>query len=315
MSIRGMFGNINRALGSTTPQQRAQMLAIAGGSSPSPTMGNALYGQSQAIMQALQDEQRLKAQAEQAEQDRRLRMSEGAADRDQRMSELDANIKWKTLDAKEQAALTAQDRRDRLEQDKLRTGYAAEQAGYAAENTRMAREIKAAEEARTVARMARLKEIIAKGQKDNPYYDLAVREWNGFGNPPAGRFGGIDLGEDGNGTVSLEDQLAVDDYVNNGGPKPKESPAQTPVPAQVAPTPAKTERAAPAVVPRPLVYAPPGTGDEYQARIRAQAAVKMAADLRELKQKVNRGLIAPALQGMQQPYYGPTGVAPEEWGD
>ena len=81
MSIRGMFGNINRALGSTTPQQRAQMLAIAGGSSPSPTMGNALYGQSQAIMQALQDEARSKAQFEAQMEEQKFRAGEGDKDR------------------------------------------------------------------------------------------------------------------------------------------------------------------------------------------------------------------------------------------
>lgn len=76
-----MFANINRALGSTTPQQRAQMLAIAGGSSPSPTMGNALYGQSQAIMQALADEERNKAQLAAQLEEQKFRAGEGALDR------------------------------------------------------------------------------------------------------------------------------------------------------------------------------------------------------------------------------------------
>lgn len=302
-----MFGNINRALGSTTPQQRAQMLAIAGGSSPSPTMGNALYGQSQAIMQALQDEQRLKAQAEQAEQDRRMRMSEGAADRDQRMSELDANIKWKTADSKQQADALAEYNRQRIEQDIAQTGYSR----AAAEATLAMRQTQEAAAKAEIEKAARENAAIQQILKDpkNPLYNQALA-WSA----------GFKLNSSSIDPYATGGDPAVDpsvDIINagNGVDAPKAAPAQAPAPAQIAPAPAQAGRAAPTIDPRLIVTAPRGTPEEYQARIRAQAAAKMDADLRELKRKVNRGLIAPALQGMQQPYYGPTGVAPDEWGD
>jgi hypothetical protein len=81
MGFRNLASNINQGLQGMTPQQRAQMLAIAGGASPSPQMGQALYGQSQSIMQALQDEARLKAQAAAQEQELVFRGREGALNR------------------------------------------------------------------------------------------------------------------------------------------------------------------------------------------------------------------------------------------
>ena len=275
MSIRGMFSNINRALGSTTPQQRAQMLAIAGGSSPSPAMGNALYGQSQAIMQALQDEQRLKAQAEQSEQDRRMRMSEGAQDRDQRMDELDRTISAE--DRRESARALRLETRDRLDAKEMEARMLAANAG--AKQTRFAL-------AQTESQL-RSASAILKDTKSTP--EMINMAWMTLlgGNPGAalGNRGVFDPAAwgAGAGAAPPTGADAVDQVMVPGAPAATaqaHSPAATPTtggPAKI-PAPAKPTNAAPEIYPelyvkpRPLVKASPNDAYNLDVPIRAMVS-------------------------------------------
>jgi len=258
MAFRDMMSNINQGLMNMSPQQRASLLALAGGTSPSPQVGQALYGQSQSIMQALQDEARLKAQAEQTEQDRRMRMSEGEQDRQLRMSELDASLKWKTADAKETRADRKEYDRQRIEQDMLQTGYSKQQAEAAIALRDM--QTQEAEMRRTQLQqeMEAIDSIIKAGDK-HPLYQEALRRKARI---PQARARGFDPTAFGPASAAADPYAAIYSAgMGDGGPPPAAAPVADPV-------------AAPAGIPQAAAPSPGPTPIQYPLPIRGLGALQ-----------------------------------------
>lgn len=89
MGIGTFFSKASDLLAAQSPEQRALMLAVAGGVNPSPRMGQALIGQSQSAMQAIQ-----------AQEQRRMAEAQAEMDRQQRMAELQATLKDRKMERK-----------------------------------------------------------------------------------------------------------------------------------------------------------------------------------------------------------------------